>query len=118
MRGKVVLFDVWEGWCSWCIEAIPEIQQVYEHFRKNDDVVIWGINKGESKEKVRKFIAEHQLPWSILLDHHSLVSQAYQLEGVPNFVLIDKEGRWQYTWEGYGEGIGQEMIWLIEALLQ
>jgi peroxiredoxin len=116
MRGKVVLLDVWASWCGWCIRATPEVKKVYEQFRAADDVVTLGVNDGEHPEKVRSFLEEHQFPWPILLDRNREVHSAYKIEGIPSFILIDKKGRWQYTSRGYSEWLGQELIWLVEAL--
>lgn len=116
MHGKVVLLDVWTSSCVPCIKAFPEVEKVYEHFRTVDDVVILGVNSGEHPEKVRAFLLEHKLPWPILIDRHREVHKAYKIEGIPTFVLVDKTGRWQYTRLGYTRWVGQELIWLIDAL--
>jgi peroxiredoxin len=116
MRGKVILLDIWASWCGPCIRAIPEVEKVYEHFRNVDDVVIWGVNSGETPEKVRAFLEEHHPPWPILLDRNREVRSAYNIEGIPTFALIDKEGHWQYARLGYSEWLGQELIWLVEEL--
>ena len=52
MAGKVVLLDVGASWCGPCNISIPEVKTIYKHFSKNDDVVIWGINDGETPEPV------------------------------------------------------------------
>ena len=116
MRGKVVLLDVWASWCGPCKMAMPEVEKVYEQFRVADDVVIWGVNSGETPEKVRAFLAEYHLPWPILLDLNREVSKAYEIMGIPCFVIIDKDGHWQYKLGGYHEWAAQELIWYIEAL--
>ena len=117
MRGKVLLLDVGASWCGPCNMAIPEIKIVHERFSKADDVVIWGVNDGETPHQVRKFLDEHQPPWSILLDPHREVREAYQIKAIPFFILIDKAGNWQYSFRGSGLISGQPLIWLIEALL-
>ena len=117
MRGKVVLLDVGASWCGPCNMAIPEVEIVYERFSKSDDVVVWGINDGETPQRVRKFLDERQPPWSILLDPHREVSKAYQIKAIPFFILIDKAGNWQYSFESSNLISGQPLIWLIEALL-
>ena len=117
MCGKVVLLDVGASWCGPCNMAIPEVKIVHERFSKADDVVVWGVNDGETPQQVRKFLDEHQPPWPMLLDPHREVSKAYQIKAIPFFIVIDKVGNWQYSFRGSNLIGGQPLIWMIEALL-
>ena len=117
MSGKVVLLDVGASWCGPCIAVMPDVKIIYERFNKADDVVIWGVNSGEAPHQVRKFLDEHQPPWPMLLNPHREVNKAYQIKAIPFFILIDKTGNWQYSFEGSNLIDGQPLIWLIEALL-
>lgn len=114
MSGKVVLLTVG---VSQPMMGTPEVELAYERFKKNDDVIVCGINDGETPQKVREFLDEYQPPWPVLLDPHREVSKAYQIETRPFFILIDKIGNWQYSFEGPHLVNGQPLIWLIEALL-
>ena len=117
MAGKVVLLDVGASWCGPCNISIPEVKTVYKRFSKNDDVVIWGINDGETAEQVRKSLGEHQQPWPVLLDRSQQLRKAYQIKGIPFFIVIDKAGNWQYSFLGSHLVNGQPLIWMVEALL-
>ncbi len=117
-RGKVLLLDVGASWCGPCNMAIPQIKIVYDQFSAVDDVAIWGINDGETPEQVQKFLEEHHPPWQILLDRQKQVRKAYQIGGIPFFILIDKAGNWQYSFIGCNLIGGQPLIWMIEALLE
>ena len=117
MSGKVVLLDVGASWCGPCDMAIREVKIVYERFNQNDTVVVLGINDSETPQQVQKFLDEHQPPWPILLDPHRQVRKAYQIEAIPSFVFIDKEGNRQYTFNSSYIINGQPLIWMIEALL-
>ncbi len=117
MFGKIVLLDVGASWCGPCNMAIPEVKIVYKHFSQSDDVVVWGINDGETLHQVRKFLDQHQPPWPLLLDPHREVRKTYQIERIPSFIFIDKAGKWQYSFMGSGLINGQPLIWMIEALL-
>ena len=118
MRGNVVLLDVSASWCGPCNEVIPQIKTIYDQFSDVDEVVIWGINDGETPEQVQKFMGEHQLPWPLLLDRRKQVREAYQIGGIPFFILIDKRGTWQYSFLGCNLISGQPLIWMVETLLE
>ncbi len=117
MAGKVVLLDIGASWCGPCNISISELKTVYKHFSENDDVVIWGINDGETPEQVRKSLDEHQQPWPVLLDQNQQLRKAYQIKGIPFFIVIDKAGNWQYNFLGSHLINGQPLIWMVEALL-
>ena len=117
MAGKVVLLEIGSSRTRVHNRQIPEVKIVYEHFSKNDDVVILGVNDGKTTYQARKFIDGHHVPWPILLDPHGEVRKAYQFIGIPCFILIDKAGNWQYSCRDLDSISGQPLIWLIEALL-
>lgn len=117
MLGKVVLLDVGASWCGPCNMAIPHLKIVYKHFSENDDVVVWGINDGETPQQVRESLDKHQPPWPVLLDTRQEVRKAYQIKGIPSFIVIDKMGNWQYSFLGSHLINGQPLIWMVEALL-
>ena len=117
MLGKVVLLDVGASWCGPCNMAVPHLKIVYKHFSTTDDVVILGINDGETPQKVKESVDEHQPLWPVLLDPTREVAKAYKVRAIPQFIFIDKNGYWQYSFGGSNIIGGQPLIWLIEALL-
>ncbi len=118
MCGKVVLLDVGASWCGPCNEAIPQINTIYNQYSDVDDFAIFGINDGETPEQVQRFLEEHQPPWPILLDRRKQVREAFQIKGIPLFILIDKAGNWQYSYIGSNLIGGQPLIWMIEELIE
>ena len=117
MLGKVVLLDVGASWCGPCNMAIPHLKIVYKHFSTTDNVVILGINDGETPQKVQESLDEHQPPWPVLLDPTREVAKAYKVRAIPKFIFIDKNGYWQYNFGSSNIIDGQPLIWMIEALL-
>ena len=117
MLGKVVLLDVGASWCGPCNMAVPHLKIVYKHFSTTDDVVILGVNDGETPQKVRESLDEHQPPWPVLLDPTREVAKAYKVRAIPKFIFVDKNGYWQYNFGSSNIIDGQPLIWLIESLL-
>ncbi len=117
MLGKIVLLDVGASWCGPCNTVIPEVNTVYERFCKTDDVIVLGINDGEKPEQVQKFLDKHNPQWPTLLDPFQEIRKGFQIKGIPTFIMIDKEGNWQYSFLGSHIIKGQPLIWMIEELL-
>ena len=60
--------------------------------------VFWGVNDGETPQKVQKSLDEHQPPWPVLLDPNREVAEAHKVRAIPKFIIIDyKNGYWQYS---------------------
>lgn len=91
-RGKrpvLIIFST--TWCTFCVQEIPQFKTLHATYAKQGLEVV-NIDIQESKEKVDKFAAKHELPYRTLLDLDGAVSAAYGVRGVPTLILIDKNG--------------------------
>lgn len=88
-RPVLIIFGT--TWCTFCKAEIPHFKSIHATYGKQGlDVV--NIDIQESKDKVSKFAAQHQLPYPILLDEDGTVSGVYDIRGVPAMILVDKNG--------------------------
>ena len=117
MSEKVVMLYVGASWCGPCNMVVPQLKIIYEHFSNTDDFVFWGVNDGETPQKVQEALDEHQPPWPVLLDPNQVVAKAYKVRAIPKFIFIDKYRCWQYNFSGSNIIDGQPLIWMIESLL-
>src|SRR5689334_20219306 len=53
--GKVTVVNIWATWCASCVEEIPSLNQVYDKY-KNDENVIFIAITDDSKEKTMDFL--------------------------------------------------------------
>jgi predicted DsbA family dithiol-disulfide isomerase len=47
----------------------------------------------ENEEKVRSFVKSKAINYAIVIDERGDIANAYGIEGVPTFVLINKDGK-------------------------
>jgi peroxiredoxin len=95
-RGKVVVMDVWAMWCAPCLTEKPFFQKVEESFKDRDDVVFLGISHdGLAKKEVwKQFVAKKG--WEnieLLANYNESIGKYYKIEGIPRFMIFDKEGK-------------------------
>jgi cytochrome c biogenesis protein CcmG/thiol:disulfide interchange protein DsbE len=92
-RGKVVLLDFWATWCTGCKEEIPWFAEFQKNYGKQGFAVV-GVSLDEDGWKVLKpFLAEHQVPYRMLLGDQNTAKQFGFGEMLPDTFLIDRKGR-------------------------
>lgn len=97
-KGKrPVLIYFWATWCPYCVAAKPKVAKLREEI-KSEEMEILGVNVGgsDSLERVKRFQTGHPSSWPILYDGDSKVAQTYRVQGIPLFVLVDKDGNEVY----------------------
>lgn len=118
LKGKVVLLDFWASWCGPCRKSNPDLVKTYKKYKDQGftvfSVSLDGIhprmmpNLGNDQAKINaqlesaknKWVAaikKDQLLWethvSDLKHWNSPVAKMYNVRGIPNTYLIDKEGK-------------------------
>ena len=61
LRGKHVLIDFWGTWCSPCVAEMPKVKAYQAKYK--DQLVILGVNSGDTKERMEKFITDNGYDW-------------------------------------------------------
>lgn len=89
--GKFVVVNFWATWCPPCRSEMPDMQRIYEDYRR-EGLIILGINNKESSDVVKEFGEEYGLTFPMLLDSEGGVSDLYQVRSFPTTLFIDSNG--------------------------
>lgn len=113
-KGKVVVLDFWATWCKPCINSFPGMQTAMNKYKNNQDVVFLFIDCFERQENyesaVKSFIAENDYTFNVLFDNMSeeeTITKNYGIKGIPNKVIIDKDGYIRFQSSGSGSDVNQ-----------
>jgi thiol-disulfide isomerase/thioredoxin len=92
----VVVIDIWAMWCGACLNEMPYFQKVEESFQDRDDIVFLGLSHDGlgRKEVWKNFVAKKG--WTnvqLLANYNESVGKYYKIEGIPRFMIFDKEGK-------------------------
>ena len=116
LKGKYVLIDFWGIWCGPCVKEMPKVKEFQEKYKEK--LVVVGINSGDRKERIQKFVSDKGYTWQQLMSDKKNTSDnfvnRFNVKGFPTKFIIDPEGRIVKRYLGSGE----EAFALLEKLLK
>lgn len=107
-KGKVAVIDFWASDCEPCREAVPELNTLNRHFKK-EPVIFVGINVDEDSKHTSAFLSEFK-PLYVLLDDskHKFISNL-GVEAMPTTYVVDKKGVVRYINKGFRSGDAEKL---------
>ena len=91
LQGKVVLMNFWATWCPPCRKEMPDLESLYKQFKKKG-LVILAISD-EDAGKVKSFITEKGVSYTVLLDPGRKVITLFLVMGIPKTFIYDRNGK-------------------------
>jgi cytochrome c-type biogenesis protein len=116
-EGNVVLVNVWATWCIPCREEMPALERLQSE-RAADGLRVVGVNiDAHGDAQVRAFAEDFDISFTILLDPRATVTRAFRTTGVPESVLIGRDGRIAKRWIGAFDPFSTPALQAIDAAL-
>ncbi|MBI1960375.1 MAG: TlpA family protein disulfide reductase [Candidatus Rokubacteria bacterium] len=91
LRGKPFIVHFWTTWCQPCKYELPLLDRFYrEH--KGRGLVVLGITVDASADVVKKYLAERDYTFPVLLDPEYAVADQFRLRGLPGTFVVGRDG--------------------------
>ena len=102
-KGKYMLLDFWSSGCGPCIMALPEMKEIQEQYK--DRLTIISLSS-DTQTRWKAASTQHEMTWQNLSDLKQTAGlyAVYDVNGIPNYVLISPKGKIVKMWSGYGKG--------------
>jgi hypothetical protein len=95
---------------------MPDIERVAKKFADRG-LVLYAVNVGEDAETITEFLKSRELDVPVAMDLDNTISQQYHASGIPQTVLIGKDGKVQVVHVGFSPNLADELSKQIEELL-
>ena len=117
LQSKIpVLVDFWATWCGPCRRSLPILAAIAARYQ-GKGVAIFAVNQRESGETIKSFLAKEKLNLTVALDRDGAAGNSYGVEGIPQTVIIGKDGIVQAVHVGFSPGLKDTLQQQLDDLL-
>jgi peroxiredoxin len=95
LKGKIVMLQFTASWCSVCRTEMPFIEKEIWQGKKEEGLIVIGVDRDETVEKVLKFKKDIAITYPLALDPGAEIFGLYAQKeaGVTRNVIIDRTGK-------------------------
>jgi thiol-disulfide isomerase/thioredoxin len=140
LKGKVILLEFWAVWCGPCRSVFPDLREWHKQYTnkgleivglttyyKQLDFVDGRLVKAKTplstaaeQDMLKRFAGQHKLSYHIETlpsDKIQAVHDKYKVRGIPQAVLIDRNGNVRMVRVGSGKENTEALEGMIKKLL-
>ena len=115
-KGKVVVVNFWATWCEPCRAEMPSMQKLADRFGA-DKLVILGVNYQEGEPRIRRFLQQNPVRFTVLMDRDGEVTKKWITRIFPTSLIVAPDGRIRHIVQGEYDWESQAMQDTIAKLL-
>lgn len=91
-KGKVVFLNFWATWCGPCQAEMPNIQNLYNHFKDNEDILILSVLRDKDPAKVREFLDKNNYSIPVYFVDGE-IPEEFKVQAIPSTFVISRDGK-------------------------
>ncbi len=89
---------------------MPHLGALVERYQDRPFAIV-GINSGDAEDTYRRGLVDHKVTWiSAYQGSSDIISQLFNVEGYPTYLLIDHEGRIVMRDHGFEDDKVEELV--------
>ena len=106
-KNRPILVHFWASWCPVCKLEQSNI----ENIAKDYPVITIAMQSGDNEE-LSQFMRQEKLSFKVINDERGILSQSYNIRGVPVSFIVNKDNKIEFVEVGYTTEIGLRLrLW-------
>ena len=92
LRGTPVLLNFWASWCDPCQDEAPVLEGLWRRYR-SQGLLVLGVDVQDLSDNARAFDERFGLSYPSVRDGDDSTMREFEVSGVPETFVIDRQGR-------------------------
>jgi len=114
--GEVVLLNFWATWCPPCRKEIPSMTELHNKYATNGLKIV-AVSVDKHRDDLASFVSEYDMPFKVLHDGTTYVSQQFGVFRFPETFLIGRDGKIRYHMVGAIDWMSAPVLDTVEKML-
>jgi len=116
LRGKVVVLNFFASWCPPCKQEAPEIEKIWQQYRKKG-VVVLGLDSEDFSGDAKSFMRRYGITYPVVREPGNDLWGPYGVTGLPETRVIGRNGKYVAT-QFYGATTSKDLRASIDTALE
>ncbi len=119
IQNKIVIMDFWATWCVPCMQAMPYMEEVYQKYKNDANVVFMIINSGSQNElsDAQNWFGNKKYTFPVYYNTDRTIGEKLGFNLIPVTYIIDQRGDIRFKTLGFeGKGMARKLSAQIELL--
>ncbi|MCB0382047.1 MAG: TlpA family protein disulfide reductase [Psychroserpens sp.] len=115
-KGKVIVINFWATWCPPCIAEMPSLEDLYQKYKTNDNVVFLFVSN-EDVSVIKNFMSKKEYTFKV---YQSLTEYPteFNVSSIPRTFVISKKGDIVIDKSGAADWNSERVTNTIDELLK
>lgn len=95
-KNKIILLDFWHTRCGVCFQKFPQLQEIYDTFKKDTSLVILAVNKPLEQDTIGEAFAvlkKSGYNFPAIVPSIDTLPEMFNVNHYPTTFIIDKSGK-------------------------
>lgn len=115
LKGQVLFINIWATWCPPCVGEMPEIQDLYDTFKAEENIHFLMISN-ESTAKISRFVKSKNYSFPVF-SAQSQSPASFATNSIPTTFVVSKSGKIVIKEIGAANWGGKKMKKMMRDLL-